>query len=81
MSLVLTYNKIVPKTNHRLRLFLWCIAAYVVAGCIATTAADAFWCGAGVSINWQVPRKAPAPGPQPSPVAGLCYYVPYSWQG
>lgn len=54
LSLVLSYEKIVPRTSPRLRLYLRCIATYVGLGAITATAADAFWCGSDPSINWQV---------------------------
>lgn len=55
----MSYERIVPMTDRRLRFFMRCIAVYLGAGCIAATSADAFWCGLDPSINWQVPPRNP----------------------
>ncbi|KAJ4386649.1 hypothetical protein N0V93_009547 [Gnomoniopsis smithogilvyi] len=57
LSLVLSYEMMVPKTSRRLRLFLGCIIAYLVLACMTATSATIFWCGTHPSINWLHPQK------------------------
>lgn len=51
-SLVMSYSAMVPVTEPRMRIFLTCIATYLVLACLTAIFADTFWCGSYVSINW-----------------------------
>ncbi|POS69745.1 hypothetical protein DHEL01_v211861 [Diaporthe helianthi] len=56
-SLVMSYATMVPLTEPRMRVFLGCIATYLVLACLTAIFADLFWCGKDVSINWLHPLK------------------------
>ncbi|CAN8100598.1 unnamed protein product [Discula destructiva] len=57
LSLLLSFEMMVPKTSPRLRLFLWCIAIYLVLAGVVATGATAFWCGLQPSTNWLHPQQ------------------------
>ncbi|KAK2609475.1 hypothetical protein N8I77_002972 [Diaporthe amygdali] len=56
-SLVMSYSAMVPVTEPRMRIFLTCIATYLVLACLTAIFADTFWCGSYVSINWLNPHE------------------------
>lgn len=51
-SLLMSYANMVPVTEPRMRVFLGCIATYLVLACLTAVFSDLFWCGKDVSINW-----------------------------
>lgn len=48
----MSYATMVPLTEPRMRIFLGCIATYLVLACLTAVFADVFWCGKDVAINW-----------------------------
>lgn len=52
LSLVFSYEMMVPKVNRRLRSFLGFIMFYLIVACMTATFATIFWCGIHPSINW-----------------------------
>ncbi|KAL2276072.1 hypothetical protein FJTKL_01358 [Diaporthe vaccinii] len=56
-SLLMSYATMVPVTEPRMRIFLGCIAVYLVLACLTAVFSDLFWCGKDVSINWLNPHK------------------------
>lgn len=54
-SLLMSYATMVPVTEPRMRIFLACIATYLVLACLTAVFCDMFFCGKDISINWLNP--------------------------
>jgi hypothetical protein len=54
LSLVMSYQKMVPITKPGMRIALGFIALFIGCNALSTVFLDTFWCGRDVMVNWYV---------------------------
>ncbi|OLN81328.1 hypothetical protein CCHL11_08568 [Colletotrichum chlorophyti] len=54
LALLAFYFKLIPPTMPLLRKFLYGVSGLTLAFAITTCFLDTFWCGANVSVNWDI---------------------------
>jgi hypothetical protein len=54
LALLALYFKLIPQTLPMLRKFLYGTTAMTGTFMITTCFLDTFWCGANVSVNWEI---------------------------